>query len=163
MAGLGGYQRFANAAGLSFTAATSWFVYSFLIPVPTVAQAKGLMLCGIDINVCSRVATGTNAAVIPFTTELGFGCNAVDPATAEAITTQTSPIKGVRKQIIGFGSWAINTPIGTAAPVMSWRPQTPVYCEAGTYVQIYYRPAVTHVLANTQELLFADGIEGYWL
>jgi hypothetical protein len=162
VAGLGGFQRFANAAGLSYTADTAWIIFSHLIPVPTVLTSKGLMIKGITINVQSRVAAGTNAAVVPFSMELSFGCTNLNPATAEAITTQTTPVKGTRKQILGFGSWAINTPIGTSQQTITWSFGTPVYCEAGTYVQILYRPGVTHVLANTQELVFAAGIDGYW-
>ena len=160
-AGLGGIQHYANAAGLSFTAATAWQYFSYLIPAPSVTQAKGLMLCGLDILMCSTVATGTNATVIPYIIELSFGCTNADPATTENVTTNTTPVKGTRKQTVGMASFPINTAIGTTN-THSWHPVTPVYCEAGTYVIITYRPLVTHVLANTQDLMMVCGVDGYW-
>ena len=160
-AGLGGIQHYANAAGLSFTAATAWQYFSYLIPLPTVNTSKGLMLCGLDILMTSTAITGTNAAVIPYIIELNFGCTNADPATSEVITTNTTPVKGTRRQTVGVGSFPINTAIGTTN-THSWKPAVPVYCECGTYVIITYRPLVTHVLANNQDLMMVCGVDGYW-
>ena len=161
VAGIGGFQHFAGVTGLSLTADTAYQIFSTLIPAPTIAEAKGLMICGIDMTLISRVAVGVNATVVPFVMELCFGCTNADPATAEAITTNTTPVKGVRKQIIGMGSLSISTAVGTTVS-MTWHPQVPVYCEAGTYVTITFRPAITYSTGPTQDYLFACAVDGYW-
>lgn len=164
--GLGGYQRTANGTGPSMTADSAFLMFSYLVPVPVVAApistAKALMLTGIDFTMTTRVVVGTNAGVIPVIVELNYGCNALSPATAENIATQTTPAKGVRRAIIGVISVPINTPIGTVLGPISWKPQVPILCEAGTYVQIAIRPLVTWALANTQELVCICSPDGYW-
>jgi len=165
--GLGGYQRTANGTGPSMTADTAWLMFSYLVPVPVVAapisSAKGLMLTGIDFSMTTRVVIGTNAGVIPCIVELNYGCTNANPATAESITAQTTPVKGVRRAIIGVISVPINTPIGTVLGPISWKPQVPILCEGGTYVQIAIRPLVTWALANTQELVCICAPDGYWV
>lgn len=166
VAGLGGYQRTANAAGPSMTADTAYLMFSYLVPAPVtaapVSASKGLVITGIDFALTSRVVAGTNAGVIPVVVELNIGCTNINPATAEAITTQTTPVKGVRRLVLGFIQIPVNMPVGTLPTPVSWKPQTPVYAEAGTYVQIAIRPLVTWVLANTQELVAMCSFDGYW-
>jgi len=167
VAGLGGYQTTSNATGPSLTADTAWIMFSYLVPAPVIAApispAKGIMLTGMDFFMTSRIVAGTNAGPIPCVVELNYGCTNISPATAEAITTQTTPVKGVRRAIIGFINVPITTPIGTSLGPISWKPQTPVLCEAGTYIQIAIRPLVTWVLANTQALVCAAAPDGYWV
>jgi len=164
--GLGGIQRHAQATGASLTADTAWLLFSYLVPAPVttapVSASKGLVITGLHFALTSRVVAGTNAAVIPVIVELNFGCTNLSPATAENIATQTTPVKGVRRNILGYMQIPINMPIGTLITPIQWEPQTPIYAEAGTYVQIAIRPLVTWVMANTQELVAMASFDGYW-
>ena len=165
--GLGGYNRLANAAGPTLTADSAWIFFTYAVPVPAVTvpvtPGKGLMITGWDIMLTSRVVVGTNAGIIPLAIEMNFGCTNISPATAENITTQTTPVKGVRRLILGFGSVPINCPIGTSIATISWKVNDPILCEAGTFVQLAIRPGVSWVLANTQEILMAASPVGYWI
>jgi len=165
--GLGGYNSLANATGPTLTASSAWIFFTYQVPVPIVAApispAKSLMITGWDIMLTSLVIAGTNASVIPLAIEMNFGCTNISPATAEAITTQTTPVKGVRRVILGFGSAPINTPIGSNIATISWKPLDPILCEAGTFVQLTIRPLVTWVLANTQQITMAASPSGYWM
>ena len=166
VSGLGGIQRHAQGTGASLTADSAWMLFSYGVPAPVtaapVSASKGLVITGIDFALTSRVVAGTNAAVIPVIVELNYGCTNVNPTTGENIATQTTPVKGVRRQILGYMQIPINMPIGTLITPISWQPVTPIYAEAGTFVQITMRPLVTWVLANTQELVAMCSFDGYW-
>jgi hypothetical protein len=165
--GLGGIQRHAQGTGASLTADSAWMLFSYLVPAPVtaapVSASKGLLITGLDFTLTSRVVVGTNAGVIPVIVELNYGCTNSNPTTTENITTQTTPVKGVRRLQIGTMQIPINMPIGTLLTPIQWKPRVGVYCEAGTYIQITIRPLVTWALANTQELVAVANFDGLWI
>ena len=149
---LGGQFQFAAVAG----AETDYALFAYQVPAATTAvTGRNLVIRGIWIDsVNLGAAVATTATLLQFA--IATGSTAVSLATADAATTRArTPIT------LGYQSFAIGSPIGYSPPRIDVNLDSPIVCEAGSYVHVILKMPLGTATAS-QIIRGIVGINGYF-
>lgn len=144
----------AGSSGLATIAETHYPIFAYLNPAGTATlPGKTLYVTGVRIGeTFVTVVLGASATVLQW----GVACGSTAPSLA---TTDAATTLGPRRVLLGAQSFAVTAAVGTVAPAIDMKFDTPLVVPPGTYFHVIL---ANFLNAATGALHGSVSVNGYY-
>lgn len=138
----------------TLAAGTDGILSSYQVPLGT-SLLPGKSLYITRINVSGVVTTAFTGGPVIYAYSLAYGHTSVSLATTETATS-----KAPRRMPLGFQTFIVTAPVGTAPNIMDIDLATPIVVQPGEFIQLVAKNLGTVTSAGV--ITFIVGFGGYW-